>query len=131
MKKKIEFKLEEELFNSYKEFCEINGYDMSKRLRLFIESEIPIKYNTIIVNDIKREPIFGFSLIEIMGKKFFSHNSDAKVFIISTSDVISENINFFNNGKKYELKGVEVHKEEDGYFLLECKYFKVIYQDFI
>ena len=36
-----------------------------------------------------------------------------------------------DTGKKYELKGVEVHKEEDGYFLLECKYFKVIYQDFI
>ena len=40
MKKKIEFKLEEELFNSYKELCEKNGYDMSKRLRLFIESEV-------------------------------------------------------------------------------------------
>jgi hypothetical protein len=40
MKKKIEFKLEEELFNSYKELCEQNGWDMSKRLRLFIDSEI-------------------------------------------------------------------------------------------
>lgn len=40
MKKKIEFKLEEELFNSYKDLCEKNGYDMSKRLRLFIESEV-------------------------------------------------------------------------------------------
>jgi len=40
VKKKIEFKLEEELFNSYKELCENNGFDMSKRLRLFIESEI-------------------------------------------------------------------------------------------
>jgi len=40
MKKKIEFKLEEEMFNSYKELCERNGLDMSKRLRLFIESEI-------------------------------------------------------------------------------------------
>lgn len=40
MKKKIEFKLEEELFNSYKQVCEKGGYDMSKRLRLFIQSEI-------------------------------------------------------------------------------------------
>lgn len=40
MKKKIEFKLEDELFNSYKELCEKNGYDMSKRLRLFIEAEV-------------------------------------------------------------------------------------------
>lgn len=40
MKKKIEFKLEDDMFNKYKELCEKNGYDMSKRLRLFIESEI-------------------------------------------------------------------------------------------
>lgn len=43
-KSKIEFKLEEELFIEYKKFCELNGFDMSKRLRLFIESEI--KSNT-------------------------------------------------------------------------------------
>ncbi len=40
MKKKIEFKLEEDLFNEYKKLCDRNGFDMSKRLRLFIESEI-------------------------------------------------------------------------------------------
>ena len=38
--KKIEFKLEEELYNRYRNFCEENGYDMSKRLRLFIENEL-------------------------------------------------------------------------------------------
>jgi len=40
MKKKIEFKLEEDLLTKYKKLCEENGFDMSKRLRLFIESEI-------------------------------------------------------------------------------------------
>ena len=40
MKKKIEFKLDEELLIKYKKICEENGFDMSKRLRLFIESEI-------------------------------------------------------------------------------------------
>lgn len=40
MNKKIEFKLEEEIFKKYKLICEKNGFDMSKRLRLFIESEI-------------------------------------------------------------------------------------------
>lgn len=40
MKKKIEFKLDEKLFNEYKSLCDRNGFDMSKRLRLFIESEI-------------------------------------------------------------------------------------------
>lgn len=37
---KIEFKLDEDLFNNYKSLCEKNGFDMSKRLRLFIEHEI-------------------------------------------------------------------------------------------
>ena len=40
MKKKIEFKLDESLFDDYKKLCDKNGFDMSKRLRLFIESEI-------------------------------------------------------------------------------------------
>jgi len=37
---KIEFKLEEELLKEYKSLCEKNGYDMSKRLRLWIQKEI-------------------------------------------------------------------------------------------
>jgi len=37
---KIEFKLSKETFSKYKKFCEENGMDMSKRLRIFIEKEI-------------------------------------------------------------------------------------------
>ena len=37
---KIEFKLEEELLKDYKSLCEKHGYDVSKRLRLFISKEI-------------------------------------------------------------------------------------------
>jgi hypothetical protein len=37
---KIEFKLEEDLLKSYKLFCEENGYNMSKRLRMFIKNEL-------------------------------------------------------------------------------------------
>ena len=37
---KIEFKLEEELFKEYKSLCERNGYDISKRLRLWTQKEI-------------------------------------------------------------------------------------------
>ncbi len=37
---KIEFKLEEDLLKEYKTLCETNGFDMSKRLRLFISKEI-------------------------------------------------------------------------------------------
>jgi hypothetical protein len=37
---KIEFKLEEDLLKDYKSLCEKNGFDMSKRLRLWIQKEI-------------------------------------------------------------------------------------------
>lgn len=37
---KIEFKLEEELFRKYKSLCDRNGFDISKRLRLWIQKEI-------------------------------------------------------------------------------------------
>lgn len=37
---KIEFKLEEDLLKNYKSLCEKNGFDMSKRLRLWIQKEI-------------------------------------------------------------------------------------------
>lgn len=39
---KIEFKLEEELLNDFKQLCDQNGYDMSKRLRLYIQKEIEL-----------------------------------------------------------------------------------------
>jgi hypothetical protein len=40
---KIEFKLEDKLFMEYKSLCVSQGYDMSKRLRIFIEKEL--EYN--------------------------------------------------------------------------------------
>jgi hypothetical protein len=36
----LSIRLDKDLLNDYKELCEKNGYDMSKRLRLFIESEV-------------------------------------------------------------------------------------------
>ena len=36
----LSIRLDRDIFNSYKLLCERNGYDMSKRLRLFIEHEI-------------------------------------------------------------------------------------------
>lgn len=44
---KIEFKLEEDLFIRYKSLCEKNGFDMSKRLRLFIQAEIDNNKNIL------------------------------------------------------------------------------------
>lgn len=39
---KIEFKLDEQLYTDYKNLCEKNGYDMSKRLRIYIQKEIEL-----------------------------------------------------------------------------------------
>ena len=36
----LTIRLDNELLIKYKKICEENGFDMSKRLRLFIESEI-------------------------------------------------------------------------------------------
>ena len=40
--KKIEFKIEEQLLEDFRQICEKNGYDMSKRLRLYIQKEIEL-----------------------------------------------------------------------------------------
>lgn len=40
--KKIEFKIEENILNEWKQICEKNGYDMSKRLRIYIQKEIDL-----------------------------------------------------------------------------------------
>lgn len=36
----LSIRLDKNLLNKYKDLCERNGLDMSKRIRLFIESEI-------------------------------------------------------------------------------------------
>jgi hypothetical protein len=38
--KTIIIRVEEDLFTKYKEICKTNGYNMSQRLRNYIESEI-------------------------------------------------------------------------------------------
>ena len=38
--KTIIIRLEEDLFTKYKEICKTNGYNMSQRLRNYIETEI-------------------------------------------------------------------------------------------
>lgn len=36
----LTIRLEKELLENYKKFCDDNGYSMSKRIRLFIEKEL-------------------------------------------------------------------------------------------
>ena len=45
------FRIEEDLLKNYKSICEKNGYDMSKRLRLFIEDEVKTHSNNKLIED--------------------------------------------------------------------------------
>jgi hypothetical protein len=126
-KSKIEFKLDECLFLKYKSYCESNGYDMSKRLRMFIESEVPKNYKLIKVDNIIYEPIIEVDIINIMDINFPLIKSSPNVFVIITSDTISENISFYFNNKKYNLEGVSITKEEDDNILIECRKYLIEY----
>jgi hypothetical protein len=41
--KLFNIRIDEELLNQYKQFCNDNGYDASKRLRLFIKADLSNK----------------------------------------------------------------------------------------
>lgn len=47
----LTIRIDKELLNNYKLICEKNGFDMSKRLRLFIQSEI--KFYQLYLNIIE------------------------------------------------------------------------------
>lgn len=145
MKKKIEFKLDQELFDKYKSHCEENGYDMSKRLRKFIESEIPKKYELIEVSEIKFKPEFEIETIDVMGQKYIAPRKGPNVFVVKTDidsninyvssidDIPNEdsndvksfkerNLMFYKAGKIYKLEGCSINTSfSEEYTILECK----------
>jgi hypothetical protein len=116
----LTIRLDSKLLSKYKSHCELNGYDMSKRLRIFIESEIPIRYDTINIIDIIYEPTTEIEVVNILGVNFPSIKSTPRVFVIKTNDTISENVSFYFKSKKYKLEGVIVTKIEDNKILIEC-----------
>jgi hypothetical protein len=124
----LSIRLDRILLNSYKDHCEKNGYDMSKRLRIFIESEIPKPTHIISVDDIRYEPKSEFEKVDLFGVGFYSIKNSPKVFVLKTEDVILSDVSFFYNGNQYSLNGVHLHKEIDGYKVIECKYFKIEYK---
>lgn len=122
MKKKIEFKLDESLFNKYKSHCDKNGYDMSKRLRLFIESEIPAEYDLIQIEDIFFEPTDSeIEVKNIMGINYPFIKSKPNIFVIKSNSEITNNIEFYHNDKKYKLENAAIVKKEESKMLIECR----------
>ena len=122
----LTIRLDSKLLSKYKSHCELNGYDMSKRLRIFIESEIPIKYHMIDVIDIIHEPTSEVEVVNILGFNFASIKTAPKVFVIRTNDTISENVLFYFKSKKYKLEGCIVMKVEDN-ILIECRKWNIEY----
>ena len=47
----ITIRIDKDLLNEYRNICDKNGFDISKRLRLFIQSEI--KFNELNLNIIE------------------------------------------------------------------------------
>jgi hypothetical protein len=79
------------------------------------------------VDNIIYEPIIEVDIINIMDINFPLIKSSPNVFVIITSDTISENISFYFNNKKYNLEGVSITKEEDDNILIECRKYLIEY----
>lgn len=142
MKKKIEFKLDQELFDKYKSYCEEEGYDMSKRLRKFVESEIPKDYELIEVSEIKFKPKYDIETIDVMGRKYITPRKGPNVFVVKTDITLEEtrvisrgydksdlrNFTFYENGVVYKLDDCSV-VNKDGYTILESNYWSITWQE--
>ena len=55
--KKVEFKIEEQLLKEWKQICDKNGYDMSKRLRIYIQKEIELDLKGLNLVNVIEESI--------------------------------------------------------------------------
>jgi hypothetical protein len=124
---KIEFKLDTDTFNKYKIVCENNGYDMSKRLRQYVISEIDRenKYSTINVTDIIHKPISKSGTIEINGRIYMEYIIPPRIFIIKTKVNLGDytNIEFFNIERtiRYRLSNIIVNDIDGEKNTIECR----------
>lgn len=87
------FRIEEDLLKKYKSICEKNGYDMSKRLRLFVENEVKINNNHKLIEkeliNCMQSNLFEFYNEENI-KKYFSDVLDK---YISKGDIYRYDMN--------------------------------------
>jgi len=126
---KIEFKLSEEMLINYKKHCEDNGYDMSKRLRMFIENELPTEYKTIKLSGIEYEPYIKLKSFKVDEYEFSGFEKGPNVFIFSTEDILNEgdNITFRINLLEYKLDGIKIFNQKDNRYIIECSNWKIKY----
>ncbi len=124
------FRIEEDLLKKYKSICEKNGYDMSKRLRLFIEKEIqdnPV-YKEINVKQIFYKPTIDGKSINIFGKEYLQIINGAKVFVVETDDIIEDNSNLiFRYGNIIFRLNRAISEIFEGKTFIECRNWKEDY----
>jgi len=91
---KIEFKLDEELFQKYKSFCDRKGQTMSKRLRQFIEEEI----QEVVM------PIYDYNNeLEIIKNKCREKINNISLIYFELDNVIREHIYIIQKNEEFIL----------------------------
>ena len=129
----LTIRLNPNLLERYKDICDKNGYDMSKRLRLYIESEVITDnlYKEITIENIIYKPTIEITPIKIDGINFIGSKKSPNVFILNTNYDIQngENISFFIDNVKISIKGIHIHKSIGDYKLIECAYWREDYFD--
>ena len=129
-KSKIEFKLDNNLFKKFKKYCNENGYDMSKKLRNFIESEVPKDYHLIDIIDLKHKPDSEIKTVSILGRKYVSRILPPNIYVLETNDNLNgkDHIMFHYNNVIHKLDNCIITKDEDsGYFIIDCKEWSASY----
>jgi len=128
----LTIRLDPDLLERYKGICDKNGYDMSKRLRLYIESEVRDNiYQEITIENIIYRPTIEITSTEIDGINFIETKKSPNVFILNTNYDIQNgsNISFFINNVKISIKGIHIYKSIGSYKLIECDYWREDYFD--
>lgn len=126
-KAKIEFKLEQEMYEDFKEHCNKNGYNMSKKLRLFIKNEISKKYKEVKINEVKIKPENEIEKVKIMGKEYLSIKKSPNIFVVKADSLTDDkNIMFNLNNVNYKLEDC-IYDKKENYHIIECKYWEMNY----
>ena len=130
----LTIRLSSRLLDSYKLLCEKKGYDMSKRLRLHIESEVELEssYNKIEVSKVIYKPEIKYNAVLIGNRSFIEMVRPPNVFIIETKNDIKngDNISFFLNPQlRISIRSIFLVESSDLIKTIECRYWKDEYLD--
>lgn len=128
-KSNVTFRIDSKLLEVYKSLCEREGFDMSKRLRKFIQDEINTYKETklIKVDQIFHRPTTECRPKSIDGIDFTEIINSPRVYILKTTDKLTDgmSVSFFvdwDTAKfKFSLYDIVIIREDQGIKMIECK----------